>query len=375
MNSIELWGGVECSVVRIGSHYHDQLRRCGHDERLDDLDRFYELGLRTLRVPLLWERTAPRAPDDPNWAWSDARFYKLWQLGIRPVVGLMHHGSGPHYASVEQPHFPEAFARYAGAVAERYPWVADYVPINEPFATARHMGFDGHWYPHQRGERAFFHVLLNQLKATVLAMCAIRRVRPDARLVQTEAFGLLEGAGFPVDASEEPCLHWLPWELLRGRVDSGHPLFAFMTERGVSEKDLHFFTENPCPPEVLGLNYYLSPTGFRAGEALGPLLRRIWDRYGLPLAVTELHLGNDPAVHARQFEAVWEVARQQADEGIDLRAVTAWALLGSHGRDSQEFAQRYQPGLFDVRSVRPQPTALACLVNRLATGREEALPA
>lgn len=372
MNAPELWGGVECSVVRVGDHYHDQLRHGGHDNRFDDLDRFYELGLRTLRIPLLWERTAPRTSDDPDWTWSDARFYKLWQLGIRPVVGLLHHGSGPRYASIEQPHFPEAFARYAGAVAERYPWVADYVPINEPFATARRAGFDGLWYPHQHGERAFVLLLINQLKATVLAMRAIRRVRPDARLIQTEASGPASGgAEWGADNTGETDRRWLPWELFTGRVDSHHPLFGYLRERGVSEADLFFFTENPCPPDVIGVNYHFPPTGFRASQLdLGLLLRRIGERYRLPLALTEVHLGNTPAQHPQRFTAVWEAARQQAEGGLDLRAVTVWALLGSH--DPAQV--HYQPGLFDVRSPQPQPTALARLVNRLVTNREALLP-
>jgi 3,4-dihydroxy 2-butanone 4-phosphate synthase/GTP cyclohydrolase II len=37
---IELWGGLECTVARVGSEYSDQIERTGHDRRLDDLERF-----------------------------------------------------------------------------------------------------------------------------------------------------------------------------------------------------------------------------------------------------------------------------------------------------------------------------------------------
>ena len=41
----ELWGGVECTVNRVGDRWFDQLRRNGHRHRLSDLDRFAALGL------------------------------------------------------------------------------------------------------------------------------------------------------------------------------------------------------------------------------------------------------------------------------------------------------------------------------------------
>ena len=36
---LEIWGGIECSVNRIGERYHNQLELGGHASRLDDLDR------------------------------------------------------------------------------------------------------------------------------------------------------------------------------------------------------------------------------------------------------------------------------------------------------------------------------------------------
>ena len=55
----EVWGGLECTVNRIGNAYLDQVARTGHARRPLDLELIAELGFRTLRYPLLWERTAP----------------------------------------------------------------------------------------------------------------------------------------------------------------------------------------------------------------------------------------------------------------------------------------------------------------------------
>src|SRR5215212_2872815 len=186
---IDLWGGAECTINRVGDRYFNQLRRSGHWDRVEDLDRFAELGLRTLRVPLLWEALAPDAPDEIDWSWSDSRIERLRSLGIRPIAGLLHHGSGPHYTDLLDPLFPEKLAHYASLVARRYPWVSDYTPVNEPLTTARFSGLYGHWYPHGRDNGAFARALVNQLRGTVLAMRAIREVNPSARLVQTDDLG------------------------------------------------------------------------------------------------------------------------------------------------------------------------------------------
>src|SRR5215213_905302 len=90
-----------------------------------------------------------------DWRWSDQRLARLRDLGITPIVGLLHHGSGPRWTSLTDPAFPERLAAYAGAVAARYPWVQDYTPLNEPLTTARFSGLYGHWYPHGDDDATF----------------------------------------------------------------------------------------------------------------------------------------------------------------------------------------------------------------------------
>ncbi|HZQ06712.1 MAG TPA: family 1 glycosylhydrolase, partial [Anaerolineae bacterium] len=186
LRPLELWGGVECTVNRVHEQYFDQLERNGHAQHLNDLDRFAELGIRTLRYPVLWERIAPQGLEAADWQWADERLERLRALGIRPIIGLLHHGSGPRETDLADPAFPEKFAAYARAVSERYPWVDAYTPINEPLTTARFSGLYGVWYPHARDDRVFAQIMLNQCRATILAMREIRRVNPAAQLIQTE---------------------------------------------------------------------------------------------------------------------------------------------------------------------------------------------
>jgi dTDP-4-dehydrorhamnose reductase len=64
--------------------------------------------------------------------------------------------------------------------------VEDWTPVNEPLTTARFSALYGHWHPHVADEPAFWTALLNQIDAVRMSMKAIRRINPDARLVQTE---------------------------------------------------------------------------------------------------------------------------------------------------------------------------------------------
>lgn len=155
MMPLELWAGVECSMVRIGDSYRNQSEETGHAARPGDLDLLAGLGVKTLRYPLLWDSIAPDAPDQCDWRWADSQLHRLRDLGLRVIAGLVHHGSGPRYTSLVDPFFPEKLADFAARAAERYPWIDMWTPVNEPLTTARFSCLYGHWYPHQRDFGAF----------------------------------------------------------------------------------------------------------------------------------------------------------------------------------------------------------------------------
>src|SRR3954469_10708834 len=168
--SVELWGGIKCTVNRVGDTYHRQLELTGHGRREADLDLVAATGIRVLRYPVLWEEVAPNGLVHADWSWADARLSRLAALGMEPIVGLLHHGSGPPHTHLLDPAFPEKLAEYAGAVARRYPGVKRYTPVNEPLTTARFSALYGHWYPHARTDQTFVRALYHQCLATSLAM-------------------------------------------------------------------------------------------------------------------------------------------------------------------------------------------------------------
>lgn len=401
---LQLWGGVECTVNRVGDAYLDQFRRGGHFEREADLSLLAGLGIKALRYPVLWERCAPEGLDCADWSWPDRRLQRLRELGIRPIVGLVHHGSGPRDTSLLDPRFPEKLARYARAVAERYPWADAYTPVNEPLTTARFSALYGLWYPHRTDGRSFLQALMNQCKAVSLAMREIRQVNPQAILVQTDDLGkTFTTPTLAYQAEFENERRWLTWDLLCGRVDHEHPLWDHILHIDqIPRAELEWFLENPCPPDIIGVNHYLTSERFlderlerypewthggngrhryadveavrvRAEGTAGPeaLLRETWERYGLPIAVTEAHLGCTREEQLRWLLEVWNGASRLLMEGVDLRAVTAWSLLGAYDWNSllTKDVGHYEPGVFDQRSGEPRPTALAGLMQDLAAGR------
>lgn len=398
MADVSLWGGPECTVRRIGEGWSDQIRRTGHHDRETDLALFAGLGLSRLRYPMLWERTEVE-PGKFDWRWSDRRLAEARRLDLGIVAGLVHHGSGPAWTHLLDDGFATGLARFAGAAARRYPWVRDWTPVNEPLTTARFSALYGLWHPHLRDEGALWRALLNQIEAIVQSMTEIRRVIPDARLIQTEDFGRTYGT--------EPCRSQvdfengrrrLSWDLLCGRVDRAHPLWPRLAATGLIDR-LQALADAPCVPDVLGVNHYVTsdrfldhrieryPPAVRGGndtmayadvEAVRVLpagiggwdavLAEVWDRYRLPLAVTECHLGGPAEDQCRWLLECWRAARSLNARGGRVEAVTVWSLLGAFDWDSllTRNAGHYEPGAFDVSTGVPVPTALAHFTRSLA---------
>ena len=409
MAGLELWGGHECTVNRVGDQFFDQTVRLGHQDRPEDLERFAEVGFKALRYPVLWERISRERPDEYDWAWTDERLEMIRRLGMRPIAGLTHHGSGPRYTSMIEDSFATGLAAHARAVAERYPWLEAYTPVNEPLTTARFSALYGHWYPHLRDEFAFWVALFNEIDATRLAMREIRRVNPAAQLVQTEDLGYTHSTQqLAYQARFENERRWITWDLLCGRVTPGHYLWDRLEWMGLTER-AKAIADDPCAPDVLGFNSYLTserfldhrftryPEHVRGGngtmcyadvEAVrvadpGPLgverlLEQTWERYGIPIAVTESHNGCTREEQMRWFHDTWCAAERLRSRGVPIQAVTYWALLGGYDWNTLLTAPNghYELGAYDIRGAEGEirPTGVIRMLTTLAKGEDELSP-
>ena len=402
---LELWGGVECTIVRLGNEYRDQTEETGHLHRRADIDLIADLGVTTVRYPILWEAIAPERPDECDWAWTDERLAMLRERGIAVIGGLTHHGSGPRYTDLLDPLYPRKLADFAARAAERYPWIEQWTPVNEPLTTARFSALYGHWYPHKRDNSAFLRALANQCSGVLEAMRAIRRIVPEARLVQTEDLGKTYATRpLAYQARFENDRRWLSLDLLCGRIDPGHPLQRMLLDAGIEWAEIEAFASGEGKPDLLGINHYLTSERFldhRAhlypGHALGgngrdtyvdaeavrvkrlendtgigPRLREAWERYGIPMAVTEVHHGCHRDEQLRWFVEVWNTAKALREEGMDLRAVTLWSLFGNVDWRfllTQKYGV-YDTGAFDARGAIPRPTVIARAAKEFGHGRD-----
>ena len=169
-SDVEVWAGLECTINRVKDSYFDQLDYAGHYNRETDFELLSDLGIKKLRYPVLWEKHQPAKDATIDWTVAERSLNRLKSLDIEPIAGLVHHGSGPSYASIETEDFASGLAAYALHVARKFPWLEYYTPINEPLTTARFCGLYGFWYPHSSSDEAFIRLLINETKATILAM-------------------------------------------------------------------------------------------------------------------------------------------------------------------------------------------------------------
>ena len=117
---LELWGGVECTVNRVGDAFRDQLELTGTPSATTTsiASPRWASGRSATRCSGSGRRRRAGARrlawSDAGWPGADARY--------RPIVALVHHGSGPAKPACSTRAFPSG-SRSRRAVAERYPWV------------------------------------------------------------------------------------------------------------------------------------------------------------------------------------------------------------------------------------------------------------
>jgi dTDP-4-dehydrorhamnose reductase len=391
----EIWASPEPTVARVdAATVRDQAAETGWSTRADDVDRIADLGVGGCRFPVLWEHVAPHDPALRDFRRQRAGIDRLRARGVRPIVTLLHHGSGPRYTDLLDPAFPQLFAAYAESAARALPGVYRWTPINEPLTTARFSALYGVWYPNCRDDVAFGRALYHETLATILAMERIRAIEPAAQLVVTEDLQRFtaadEGVADYVDFLRERT--FLSVEMLAGRVVPGHALYVFLRERcGLSARELAALAARAAVPDLVAFNHYPHseryvfsaaggvtgdvPAVYVAGEPAlraGPLLRAAAQRLGLPLALGEVHIDAPAAERVRWLaQHAADVAALRGD-GVDVRAIGVWAAFGMVDWHSLLRARdgAVEDGIYTFAGPHgvPQPTLLTAAVQALARG-------
>jgi beta-glucosidase/6-phospho-beta-glucosidase/beta-galactosidase len=350
----------------------DEYELTGHYRRWrEDLGLMAELGVRAARYGIPWHRVNP-APGKWDWSWPDRTLSCLLELGIQPVVDLVHYGlPGWIEGAYLHPDFHRLMAEYAGRLAERFRGsIRWYTPLNEPRITAWYCGKLGWWPPYRRGWTGFTAVMLGLCRGIVETAEALRSVDPEIVLAHVDATDVYESPD-PTLAEEverRQQIGLLALDLVSGRVTSEHPLRGWLRRQGAADADLDRFLERPAPLEVAGLNLYpmfsrkvlvRSPRGLRVrmpyadAGIIEQLARLYWERYGVPVWISETAARGS---RRRDWmrDSVQTVARLRRG-GVPLVGYTWWpmfALVAWAYRQSSRPVSEYleQFGLWDLES-------------------------
>ena len=204
----------------------------------------------------------PTGSTAPTGRWPTARLPELARLGIAPIVGLVHHGSGPRHTSLLDPGFATGLAEFAGAVAARYPWVERLDPcqrasddgalqrastasgIRTPATTARSSrpsstsAAPPSWrWPRSAGSTrrpGWSRPTISARTYGTDAACRRGRLLQRAPLARA-------GTCFAAGSTEH------------------HPLWTYLRrERRRRQTRSCWFAAHPCPPDIIGVNYYVT---------------------------------------------------------------------------------------------------------------------
>ena len=393
MQTLEIWGGFDCSFMRFGLDYLNKSKINGHDKRFSDLELFAQTGIKRLRYPCLWELAAPENLDFCDWRFLDERLNELNRLKIECIPSFLYHGSGPVYTSLIDPDFPEKFSTFARHFINRYPWIETFIPINDIYLTAKNSCRDGVTYPHLKDELYFFKAIIHQCRATILAMKEIKRVNPKAKLIQAENLGkYLSSTPLENLRNYEELCRWLPLDLLTGQFSEANPLYSIMLSTGIRDEELNWFQEHSVQVDSIGLNYhqnsnryldhqlelypnrktfsknniiYVDVSASKTGQ-IDPIpakdfFKEVWERYRIPFVITETDGCGTRESQMRWFNQLWKISLELRRESIPIEAITAWSLLGKHHHE------KYTPGVFDLKNINgaPEATSLALQIFQL----------
>ena len=350
----------------------DEYALTGHYDRWQsDFSLARELGVTSMRYGIPWHRINP-AKDVWDFSWTDEALERLLELGIQPVVDLVHYGlPGWIEGAFLHPDYERYVEEYASRVAERYRGkVFQYTPLNEPRITAWYCGKLGLWPPYRRGYRGFVAVLAALCRGMVRTDRALRAVDPRILCVHADASDVYEAGDRALlpEAAFRQNLVFLALDFITGRVGAEHPLVPWLLRSGLATSALDWFVENAAPPDVVGVNVYPMfslnvlerPNGrlrVRMPFADAALVERLlgWyaERYDLPVMVSET--ASRGSLRRRRDwlrQSIAAVARARS-RGVRVVGYTFWpmfALIRWAYLRGQKPASAYieQMGLWDL---------------------------
>jgi beta-glucosidase/6-phospho-beta-glucosidase/beta-galactosidase len=374
--------GIENSAPTImeGKIRMDEFEKCGHYKHWKtDFSLVQELGIEFLRYgPPIHQCFA--GPDKFDWDFADMTFRDLQERKIIPIVDLCHFAVPDWIGNFQNPEFPRLFAHYASAFAQRFPWVQLYTPINEMYICALFSAYYGWWNEQLTTDRSFVTALKFIVKANVLAMHEILKVRPDAIFIQSESSEYFHAenprAIRPAELMNER--RFLSLDLNYGkRVQS--EMYEYLMDNGMTRDEYHFFLSTTLKRHcIMGNDYYITNehrvaedgSTTSAGEIFGyyVITDHYYDRYRLPIMHTETNMieGEKGDLSVKWLWKQWANVMRVRNDGIPIVGFTWYSLTDQVDWDTalRENNGRINAlGLFDLdRNIRAVGTAYKQLI-------------
>jgi beta-glucosidase/6-phospho-beta-glucosidase/beta-galactosidase len=375
--------GIESSIPTIagGKIRMDEFEKCDHYRQWrTDFDLVQEMGISVLRYGPPLHRTF-LGPDRYDWSFADETFADLRRRDLVAIVDLCHFGVPDWIGNFQNPDFPQLFGAYAGAFAQRFPWVQLYTPINEMYICALFSAQYGLWNEQLATDRGFVTALKHLVKANIMAMRAILNVRPDALFIQSESseYFHAENPKAIGPAERNNAKRFLSLDLNYGRrVDSD--MYEYLMDNGMTRDEYHSFLKNNLKHHcIMGNDYYgsnehrvsadgsMCPSGEIFGYAV--ITRQYYDRYRLPVMHTETNLtqgpNGDEAVNWLRKE--WANVLRVRNDGVPIVGFTWYSLTDQVDWDTllcQNNGRVNARGLYDLeRRIRPVGEAYRQLIR------------
>ena len=332
--------GIECSYPTIekGKVRRDLLEECGHYEHWQqDLQLVKDMGLKVLRYGLPYYKIH-KGPGEYDWEFADKAMNEMLRLGITPILDLMHFGVPDWLENFQNPELPVHFADYCGAVAERYPWVRYYTPINEIYVTAKFSAKDGVWNEQLKSDKGFVTALKHLVAASIMGNQQIARHRPDCVIVQSESAEYtheLQAERTP-EIQLQNKLRFLSLDLLYAHHPDGE-VCAYLRENGLTQQEYDWFMAGEPPGyQIMGNDYYgtnermILPGGevIVGSDVMGwfNITHEYYLRYRKPVMHTETNLFDSKEAPTWLWKQ-WVNILQMRKTGVPVLGFTWYSLI------------------------------------------------
>jgi beta-glucosidase/6-phospho-beta-glucosidase/beta-galactosidase len=358
--------GIECSYPTIenGRWRRDEMDSTRHYSMWQlDLELAREIGVTHIRYgpPL---HLIFNGPGRYDWSWIDPQMQELREFGPEPIIDLCHFGLPSWLGNFQNGEIGQALEEYAGAFAERFPWVRFYTPVNEMYVCARMSALDGLWNEQLHDEGAYARAAWNLADASIRMSDAILKRRNDAIFINSESSEFYQPCcpdpHIQQIADEANERRFLPLDLI-----FAHPLSKRMHDllcaQGISTDDIEKIGRREVPRRsILGVDYYewnerlidRDGNARALGELFGwyVIADQYWQRYRRPMMHTETNK-MDAEGAPRWLWRQWHNVQLLAKAGVPLVGFTWYSLTDQIDWSiamSEPIGLVYPVGLFDL---------------------------